>query len=52
MENFFKLWEMYLQDGYSVDLAYRFALRDCRELYKDNLEFYYDHPEGVTLDEE
>lgn len=49
MRTFCDLLEMYLQDGYAPDLAYRLALRDYREQERDNAEFYYDHPEGVNL---
>ena len=51
MNGFCRLLEMYLQEGYCPDLAYRLAWREWQYMKRDALEFYYDHEEGANIDE-
>lgn len=50
MNGFCRLLEMYLQEGFEPDVAYRLAWREWQYMKQDAREFYYNHPEGVQID--
>lgn len=52
MNGFCRLLEMYLEEGYFPDVAYRLAWREWQYMKREAQEFYYDHPEGVNADEQ
>lgn len=52
MNGFCRLLEMYLEEGYFPDLAYRLAWREWQYMKQDMRDAYYDHLEGVDTDEQ
>lgn len=52
MNGFRRLLEMYLREGYDPSEAFQRSWIEWQYMKQDAREFYYNHTEGVQIDDE